>query len=226
MTRSRWTASDMPVARRPQRRRDRRQQRPRPASPRASSPAPARTSCSRCATPTGASAAAASIAGSTEVRRLDLADLASIRAFAETLGSRASTCSSTTPASWPCPKAGRRTASSCRSARITSATSRSPNLLLAQITDRVVTVSSFAHRTGRIRLDDLNWERGRYGRWTAYGQSKLANLLFTLELQRRLDDAGSPVRRRRRPSGLCRARACRGTPAAGCRTGSCPSRTA
>jgi NAD(P)-dependent dehydrogenase (short-subunit alcohol dehydrogenase family) len=46
---------------------------------------------------------------------------------------------------------------------------------------------------GRIRLDDLNWERG-YKRWPAYGQSKLANLLFTLELQRRLTEAGSPVR--------------------------------
>ena len=68
------------------------------------------------------------------------------------------------------------------------------NLLLSRITDRVVTVSSFAHRTGRIRLDDLNWERGGYGRWTAYGQSKLANLLFTLELQRRLDEVGSAVR--------------------------------
>jgi NAD(P)-dependent dehydrogenase (short-subunit alcohol dehydrogenase family) len=68
------------------------------------------------------------------------------------------------------------------------------NLLLPAITDRIVTMSSFAHRTGKIRLDDLNFERGHYRRWTAYGQSKLANLLFTLELQRRLTDARSPVR--------------------------------
>ena len=68
------------------------------------------------------------------------------------------------------------------------------NLLLPHVTDRVVTISSFAHRTGRIRLDDLNWERGGYQRWPAYGQSKLANLLFTLELQRRLAEAGSSVR--------------------------------
>ena len=68
------------------------------------------------------------------------------------------------------------------------------NLLLPHVTDRVVTISSFAHRTGRIRLDDLNWERGGYQRWPAYGQSKLANLLFTLELQRRLTEAGSSVR--------------------------------
>jgi NAD(P)-dependent dehydrogenase (short-subunit alcohol dehydrogenase family) len=50
------------------------------------------------------------------------------------------------------------------------------------------------HRTGKIRLDDLNWEHGRYQRWAAYNQSKLANLLFTGELQRRLDAAGSAVR--------------------------------
>jgi NAD(P)-dependent dehydrogenase (short-subunit alcohol dehydrogenase family) len=66
------------------------------------------------------------------------------------------------------------------------------NLLLGHITDRVVTVSSFAHRYGRMKFDDLNAER-RYGRWSAYCQSKLANLLFTLELQRRLEAAGSAV---------------------------------
>jgi NAD(P)-dependent dehydrogenase (short-subunit alcohol dehydrogenase family) len=68
------------------------------------------------------------------------------------------------------------------------------NLLLPLVTDRVVTVSSAAHRLGSIRLDDLNWERRRYRRWAAYCQSKLANLLFTLELDRRLAVAGSGVR--------------------------------
>ncbi len=47
---------------------------------------------------------------------------------------------------------------------------------------------------GRIDAADLNWERRRYRRWLAYGQSKLANLLFTLELQHRLDAVDSPVR--------------------------------
>lgn len=55
---------------------------------------------------------------------------------------------------------------------------------------RVVTVSSLMHRIGDIRLDDLSWTRG-YRNWLAYGQSKLANLMFCFELQRRLD-AGSP----------------------------------
>ena len=57
---------------------------------------------------------------------------------------------------------------------------------------RVVTVSSTAHRFGRIRFDDLQGER-RYFRWRAYGQSKLANVLFALELDRRLRAAGSTV---------------------------------
>jgi NAD(P)-dependent dehydrogenase (short-subunit alcohol dehydrogenase family) len=57
---------------------------------------------------------------------------------------------------------------------------------------RVVTVSSGAHRMGRINFDDLHGER-RYFRWSAYGQSKLANLMFALELDRRLRAAGSTV---------------------------------
>ena len=53
---------------------------------------------------------------------------------------------------------------------------------------RVVTVSSNAHRTGKINFDDLMWAR-RYSKSAAYGQSKLANLMFTYELQRRLTAA-------------------------------------
>jgi NAD(P)-dependent dehydrogenase (short-subunit alcohol dehydrogenase family) len=67
------------------------------------------------------------------------------------------------------------------------------NLLLEQVSGRVVTVSSMAHRSGRIDFDDLNWERKPYSGWRAYSQSKLANLLFTSELQRRLNDSGSTV---------------------------------
>jgi hypothetical protein len=55
---------------------------------------------------------------------------------------------------------------------------------------RVVTVSSTAHRTGRIDFGDLQSER-RYGKWRAYAQSKLANLLFAYELQRRLEKRGA-----------------------------------
>jgi NAD(P)-dependent dehydrogenase (short-subunit alcohol dehydrogenase family) len=57
---------------------------------------------------------------------------------------------------------------------------------------RVVTVSSTAHRMGRMRFEDLDGERS-YHKWSAYAQSKLANLLFTYELQRRLERADAPV---------------------------------
>ena len=60
-------------------------------------------------------------------------------------------------------------------------------LLLAAPAARVVTVSSGAHRLGSIAFDDLMGERS-YRRWGAYGQSKLANLLFTRELDRRFGD--------------------------------------
>jgi NAD(P)-dependent dehydrogenase (short-subunit alcohol dehydrogenase family) len=57
---------------------------------------------------------------------------------------------------------------------------------------RVVTVSSNGHKLGRIHFDDLGFER-RYRRIGSYGQSKLANLMFTYELQRRLAAAGAPT---------------------------------
>jgi NAD(P)-dependent dehydrogenase (short-subunit alcohol dehydrogenase family) len=62
--------------------------------------------------------------------------------------------------------------------------------LLAASSSRVVTVSSLAHRGGKIRFDDLQWDHG-YKPWPAYRQSKLANLLFGKELERRLLKSGS-----------------------------------
>lgn len=69
-------------------------------------------------------------------------------------------------------------------------TGRLLGLLEETAGSRVVTVSSLAHRQGRIHFDDLQSER-RYSPWGAYAQSKLANLLFTFELDRRLRAAGS-----------------------------------
>jgi len=137
--------------------------------------------------------AARTIPGETEVRPLDLADLSSVRGFA---------------AGWTGPidvlinNAGVMATPQGRTKdgfELQIGTNHLghfalTNLLLPSIGDRVVTISSPAHRMGRIDLDDLNWERRRYLRWGAYGQSKLANLLFTLELQRRLSEAGSPLR--------------------------------
>lgn len=72
--------------------------------------------------------------------------------------------------------------------------------LLPVAGSRVVTVSSMGHRFGRIRFDDLQWERG-YSRVGAYGQAKLANLLFTYELQRRLAPHGTTIAVAAHPGG-------------------------
>ncbi len=58
---------------------------------------------------------------------------------------------------------------------------------------RVVNVSSVGHKIGPVDLEDPNFETRKYGKLKSYGQSKLANLLFTYELQRRLEAAGLDV---------------------------------
>jgi len=73
--------------------------------------------------------------------------------------------------------------------------------LLPVTGSRVVTVSSMGHRIrAGIHFDDLQWERG-YSRVGAYGQSKLANLLFTYELQRRLAPRGTTIAAAAHPGG-------------------------
>ena len=138
-------------------------------------------------------AAARGISGNVEVRRLDLANLASVRTFA---------------ADWTDPidllinNAGVMNVPFSRTVdgfeTQFGVDHLGPfaltNLLLPHITDRVVTMSSVIHRSGSIDFDDLNWFTRKYDRGAAYGQAKLANLLFSLELQRRLTAAGSPVR--------------------------------
>jgi len=63
-------------------------------------------------------------------------------------------------------------------------------LLISTQGSRIVNVSSGAHNFGKIDFDDLNWEKRNYAQWTAYGDSKLANLYFTYELDRKLKDQG------------------------------------
>ena len=137
-------------------------------------------------------AAAATITGSTEVRRLDLADLASVRAFATAWSGDIHALVNN--AGILVPPFGH-TADGFESQFGTNHLGHFAltNLLLPHITGRVVTVASSAHRTGHIDFDDLNWTTRRYRRGAAYGQSKLANLLFTLEFQRRLEASGSRV---------------------------------
>jgi len=137
-------------------------------------------------------AAAATMPGDTEVRRLDLASLASIRDFAT--GWKGDVDLLINNAGVMAPPLTR-TADGFELQFGTNHLGHFAltNLLLDNITRRVVTVSSTGHRMGSIDFDDLNWERKPYRRWRAYGQSKLANLLFTAELQRRLTAAGSDV---------------------------------
>jgi NAD(P)-dependent dehydrogenase (short-subunit alcohol dehydrogenase family) len=137
--------------------------------------------------------AAASIEGATEVRRLDLADLDSVRAFADEWQGDVDVLVNNAGV-MAVPEQRTRDGFEMQIGTNHLGHFALTNLLLPHVTDRVVTVSSGAHRMGSINLDDLNWERRGYSRWPAYGQSKLANLLFTLELQRRLDEAGSGLR--------------------------------
>lgn len=66
-------------------------------------------------------------------------------------------------------------------------------LLMKSKGARIVTVSSSAHHLGNIKFTDLNWEQRSYSPWRAYGDSKIANLYFTYELQKRLRNAGSDI---------------------------------
>jgi len=59
-------------------------------------------------------------------------------------------------------------------------------LLQKQSNSRIVNISSIAHKSGNINFDDLNWEKRKYKTWSAYSDSKLANLYFTYELSRKL----------------------------------------
>jgi NAD(P)-dependent dehydrogenase (short-subunit alcohol dehydrogenase family) len=137
-------------------------------------------------------AAAATMRSETEVRRLDLASLDSVREFAGAWEGDISLLVNNAGVMIP-PLT--RTADGFELQFGTNHLGHFAltNLLLEHISARVVTVSSSLHRSGVIDFDDLNWERKPYKPSRAYAQSKLANLLFTSELQRRLLAAGSPV---------------------------------
>ena len=68
------------------------------------------------------------------------------------------------------------------------------DIMMRSGSGRVVNVSSMAHKTGRIDFADLQWDTRQYKPWQAYGDSKIANLYFTSELQRRLQEKGAAVK--------------------------------
>ena len=137
-------------------------------------------------------AAADAMTGSTEVRELDLASLDSVRAFAAGWDGEIDLLINNAGISVDERKL------TADGFELQFGTNHLgpfalTNLLLPHVTGRVVTVSSQAERMGRIDFDDLSDEHHPYGKSRAYNRSKLANLLFTSELQRRLTDAGSKV---------------------------------
>jgi NAD(P)-dependent dehydrogenase (short-subunit alcohol dehydrogenase family) len=137
-------------------------------------------------------AAARDMTGDVEVRQLDLQDLASVRQFAD--GVDAVDVLVNNAGVMAVPQAVTADGFETQIGTNHLGHFALTNLLLPKLTDRVVTVSSLMHWIGRISLRDLNWTARPYSAWLAYGQSKLANLLFTSELQRRLEAVGSSVR--------------------------------
>lgn len=138
------------------------------------------------------SAVATSIPGDTLVRELELSDLASVRRFADAWDEPIDVLVNNAGTSVP---ALARTTDGFEMQFGTNHLGpfALTNLLLPHITGRVVSLSSQAERMGKLNLDDLNWDRTPYKENSAYASSKLANVLFTAELQRRLAAAGSTV---------------------------------
>ena len=132
--------------------------------------------------------------GSHEVEELDLADLDSVRAFAGRLAGRPVDALVNNAGIMNVPKGTTAQGHELQFGTNVLGHFLLTALLLPQVTDRVVTLSSGLHRAGSIRLDDLNFQRRRYNGWLAYGQSKLADLVLAYELQRRLTAAGSSTR--------------------------------
>lgn len=135
----------------------------------------------------------ADLSGDFELRQLDVADLDSVAAFAESFTGSIDVLIN---------NAGVMDIPAARTAQgldVQTATNYFgpfvlTNLLLPRLTDRVVTISSQLHRFARLKLDDLDWRGRRYHSLGAYEASKLAVVLFSLELQRRLTAEGSHVR--------------------------------
>ena len=143
--------------------------------------------------PAKARPALADAAGRVELRQLDVSDLESVRAFADATETAVDVLVN---------NAGVMDIPAQRTAGgfdLQTATNyfgpfALTNLLADRITDRVVSVTSQLHRRGRLDLGDLDWRTRADNPMQAYCDSKLAIVLFSLELQRRLTAAGSPVR--------------------------------
>ncbi len=135
---------------------------------------------------------AAALPGRTEVRELDVSRLASVRAFAEAWSGPIDVLVNNAGI-MQVPEARTEDGFELQTATNFLGPFALTTLLLPHVTGRVVTLSSQLHRISRIDLADLDWRTRKYDELRTYADSKLADLLFTLELQRRLTAAGSPV---------------------------------
>jgi NAD(P)-dependent dehydrogenase (short-subunit alcohol dehydrogenase family) len=136
------------------------------------------------------------VPGDAQIRELDLADLDSVRAFAAGVSEPVDLLINNAGVMAPprrLTKDGFESQFGTNHLGHFALTGLLLARLLAAPDPRVVTVSSGAHRIGKINFDDLQGER-RYFSWGAYGQSKLANLMFCFELQRRAAEAGTELR--------------------------------
>ena len=136
-----------------------------------------------CRTMDKAHRAAAEMPGDVTVSHLDLADLSSVRRFAESVDSVDVLINNAGVLGLPLT----RTVDGFEAHIGTNHLGHFALtcLLANRITDRVVCVASAMYVFGRLDLDDLNWHSRRYWKWAAYTQSKLANMLFVNELARR-----------------------------------------
>ncbi|OCB35601.1 SDR family NAD(P)-dependent oxidoreductase [Mycobacterium parascrofulaceum] len=130
--------------------------------------------------------------GSTAVARVDLADLTSVRAFADSIDDDVDILVNNAGA-----LTDRRT-DTVDGFEMTLGTNllgpfALTNLLLPRVRSQIINVGSDAHRSATLHLDDLHLRRHKWTRLGAYAQSKLAVMLWGLELDRRLRAAGSPV---------------------------------
>jgi NAD(P)-dependent dehydrogenase (short-subunit alcohol dehydrogenase family) len=149
-----------------------------------------------CRDATRAAAAAQQMTGHVEPMDLDLASLASVRAFAQAFKAKHSSLHLLIlNAGLMAPQERMETADGFE---VQLGTNHLGHFLLVQLLldvlqssapARVISVSSEGHRLGKLDFDDMNWEHS-YKRWYAYGRSKLANILLARELQRRYGDKG------------------------------------
>lgn len=140
-----------------------------------------------------ARAAVAGMPGDFDIRELDVSDLTSVRGFANAWEGQLDVLINNAgvmdiPAQRTADGLDLQTATNYTGPFVLT------NLLLPHISDRVVNVTSQLHRQSKLNITDLDWRDRKYDQMMAYNDSKLAIVLFSLELQRRLVTAGSPVR--------------------------------